>query len=820
MAITDGLTLYSMLDHIENGKVLDLSGQGRHGTVAGGAQIVLDATFGHCLSLDGVDDWVTLPAASLSAGQQLTVALWLHGASGLPLATSVFYASSTAGHRVLNLHIPWSDGQVYFDCGNVGSSFDRIQKQASAADYKSSWAHWAFVKNAATGEMRIYRNGVLWHQATGRVRAVTAAAAVRLGASTDDQYKYPGKVAHLRIYNRALSAGEIGEVMAEDKSALAVYRSSHPLEIDLRNSDGESVLYIIDSPDGNRTTLEVTNTSGQLIDILEPQAFSFPESASAESMLPPPPAPVSAGNHHFSLRFRPGTVSIADESLVGWTALQDLAADGTAMLYLLSSEALHLDPGATLKIPLPKLTVNGTGGARGTRAEARYRQLSYANDTMPLQGQRTLHLSLLNHTGLRSIPLHLGFAGDNRIMNDGRTQNSLTLHITNLLKNASIALHPSTHASPSKLILSFDVDQDWALGTSSQVAAITITPQEPGSWTVNLQTQGQSPEWIVTTPARTSLGPGETIKLNLTNIISSKPNGQTRLYLRYENIPGHWDGQLVALIEKSPLRFVGRNVLWSRNSSLRDDQGGSLELGGDSSITTGNPYIDFHSGGNIEDYNVRLINDGYRQLTVIASTLRVNGNIGLGGNAIQQGINFHQDETPVNFNAQARWFAHLTTNDAIRVVGGSGGVLATRDQDILLWGKSTTHPGKGHVLVKGILAATDKWFRIDHPARPDHDLVHACLEGPESAVYYRGVARLVGGQATVRLPGYFESLTRQEGRTVQLTAKGREPFLVSYEDIVDGAFRIYGSKPDGEVSWEVKAVRSDVEELVVEVGKA
>ncbi len=52
-----------------------------------------------------------------------------------------------------------------------------------------------------------------------------------------------------------------------------------------------------------------------------------------------------------------------------------------------------------------------------------------------------------------------------------------------------------------------------------------------------------------------------------------------------------------------------------------------------------------------------------------------------------------------------------------------------------------------------------------------------------------------------------------------LTPEGREPFLLSYEAIVDGSFRVYGTRPDGAFSWEVKAVRADVERLEPEIGK-
>ena len=73
--------------------------------------------------------------------------------------------------------------------------------------------------------------------------------------------------------------------------------------------------------------------------------------------------------------------------------------------------------------------------------------------------------------------------------------------------------------------------------------------------------------------------------------------------------------------------------------------------------------------------------------------------------------------------------------------------------------------------------------------------------------------------STIKLPDYFEALTRKENRTVLLTAKGEEPYRLSYDPIIDGQFIVYGTKQDGEFYWEVKAVRADVEELEVEQEK-
>ena len=117
----------------------------------------------------------------------------------------------------------------------------------------------------------------------------------------------------------------------------------------------------------------------------------------------------------------------------------------------------------------------------------------------------------------------------------------------------------------------------------------------------------------------------------------------------------------------------------------------------------------------------------------------------------------------------------------------------------------------------GISTTGSKRFQIPHPTKRDYELVHACVEGPESAVFYRGEAQLTNGRAIIKLPDYFEALTRKDRRTAQLTPKGKEPYLLSYTDIVDGVFSVYGTKPGGFFSWEVKAVRADIQALKVEV---
>jgi len=263
---------------------------------------------------------------------------------------------------------------------------------------------------------------------------------------------------------------------------------------------------------------------------------------------------------------------------------------------------------------------------------------------------------------------------------------------------------------------------------------------------------------------------------------------------------------------------------WTGNDKVAITQAGNVGIGTDTPHTS----LDVRGGDfqicvtNAQDHNWGFVNwtddklyfqyreqgvyknnamwlDQHGQLTL--------GSLAMGGNSLQQGVNW----TAV-YDGSVLKFAPLVSNNALRIVGGDGGVLAVNSGDVMCW----AHYG---IVVKGNIWAENKYFRIEHPTKLDSYLIHACLEGPESSVYYRGRAQLIDGRATIRLPAYFEALTRQEGRTVLLTSEGREPFLLSYEPIVDGTFRVYGTQHNGAFSWEVKAVRADVEEVEVEVTK-
>lgn len=117
-----------------------------------------------------------------------------------------------------------------------------------------------------------------------------------------------------------------------------------------------------------------------------------------------------------------------------------------------------------------------------------------------------------------------------------------------------------------------------------------------------------------------------------------------------------------------------------------------------------------------------------------------------------------------------------------------------------------------------------KSFTIPHPLDEERWLRHACIEGPESEVFYDGVSQLHNGIAWIELPTYFEHLTLKEGRKIQITVEddGSDDFFAPrYSEIENGRFRVRGPKTShAKFSWSVTAIRGDVDRLLSEPKKS
>ena len=158
--------------------------------------------------------FVEVDQALPSIQNEITVSFWSYGASSLPINTYAFEGVDAGNLRQMSVHLPWSNGQIYWDCGNDGSGYDRINKQSTPAEFKDVWSHWAFTKNATTGDMKIYLNGNLWHSGTGFTRPISIEQ-YRIGSSANGNGRYYGKMDDFQIWDKELSEATIQEWMTK-----------------------------------------------------------------------------------------------------------------------------------------------------------------------------------------------------------------------------------------------------------------------------------------------------------------------------------------------------------------------------------------------------------------------------------------------------------------------------------------------------------------------------------------------------------------------------------------------------------------------------
>jgi hypothetical protein len=351
----------------------------------------------------------------------------------------------------------------------------------------------------------------------------------------------------------------------------AIVRASHPISFQLLNRDRQPILGIFDGQQGQTLKLDITNSSRR--NIKPKQLTGSP----------------SADNHHFEVRFRPGTLILPDSVTpnrpaiaveeTGWKISdKPVVTDGAVSFYLITNPT-EIESAKSTSVTLKNLSGDGKVGAHGTRVELKWNSsLEYAasagQSPEPLApGHRLQHLSVINQSGQQHIPLYIGIVGNDKVLNN-KTESALKLRITNMVKpdplkpgDGTIKLNPGPDPKDppaTKFIFSFDAStgtekDPWALGSIDQVNKIVLNAGTKFN-TPSPTVQGQSVQWTMWPTDVISLKPGDSIDLNISKIVTEHPSGLTNLYIHYKNIPGYWDGDFVAHIEKAPLMYASNGV--------------------------------------------------------------------------------------------------------------------------------------------------------------------------------------------------------------------------------------------------------------------
>ena len=194
---------------------VDSSGNGHDAVVEGGGDSAwVEGQLGDAVEV-GNGVWVNVPPEAWAPiDNQFTVAFWSFGYDGLGNNWG-FFATAAGANRMVSNHIPWGDGSVYYDTADAAGAWqaERISKPLDPGMATGVWNHWAFTKNADTGDKKIYLNGELWHSGTNATGPVTDISVFTIGSGPNGSEQYLGVIDDFQLYDVELTQEEIQAAM-------------------------------------------------------------------------------------------------------------------------------------------------------------------------------------------------------------------------------------------------------------------------------------------------------------------------------------------------------------------------------------------------------------------------------------------------------------------------------------------------------------------------------------------------------------------------------------------------------------------------------
>ena len=197
----------------------------------------------HFLHFEGLDNILISAEAFNDVDKEISIAFWAYGNPDFQAQNDcVFEGIDSNGKRVLNTHLPWGNSRIYWDAGSDGNAYDRIEKDASTDEIKGKWNFWTMTKNTAKGEMKIYKNGLLWHSGTGKSKSMKGIKTFRIGSNaTGTANFYDGDLDEFSIWNKCLEDTDIKMLMMNAPDSNHPFYQHLLLYFDINEGAGEMI---------------------------------------------------------------------------------------------------------------------------------------------------------------------------------------------------------------------------------------------------------------------------------------------------------------------------------------------------------------------------------------------------------------------------------------------------------------------------------------------------------------------------------------------------------------------------------------------------
>ncbi|HUM93809.1 MAG TPA: PKD domain-containing protein [Candidatus Competibacter sp.] len=199
-ANSGGLVAAYNFEEASGATIVDLSGRGNAGAIAGAARTT-SGKYGRALAFDGVDDLVTVAdSATLDLTTGMTLEAWVYPTVNTGWRTVILKESAPSYYLYSNTTFANAPAM-----GTKVGDYPLLYGNGSLAT--NSWSHLATTYDGVN--QRLYVNGSLVAQRSIKGGIETSSKPLRIGGNSAWGEYFKGSIDDIRIYNRALSISEI-----------------------------------------------------------------------------------------------------------------------------------------------------------------------------------------------------------------------------------------------------------------------------------------------------------------------------------------------------------------------------------------------------------------------------------------------------------------------------------------------------------------------------------------------------------------------------------------------------------------------------------
>ena len=169
--------------------------------------------FNPAVQFDGVSKQLLITGGIMGTSTYTNFNVFAVLRTNIVVGSSVFYETQSAGGRI-NIHVPWSDNNLYWDAGSAGGTQRLSTAWTGVVNTNYVWSFTASTTSVPTTSaagQEIYKNGALLASDNTMSAFTGNSSDLYLGSLSGANF-YNGEIAEIVIYNGAFTTSQVQNV--------------------------------------------------------------------------------------------------------------------------------------------------------------------------------------------------------------------------------------------------------------------------------------------------------------------------------------------------------------------------------------------------------------------------------------------------------------------------------------------------------------------------------------------------------------------------------------------------------------------------------